>query len=248
MHEPHPTDYSLNKKKISYFSKRTESLAAFPPLLGWVSFLLLLNIYPRYHEIAWPILFLYFLPGLLFGWIIDRFRIFISEYIKKKHKLYNNYLNYRSAYSRWQAINSEEIEKRKNEQKLKLKKNDEAKKQHVYWWLGLDGRQFEREITKHLKKLGYNAKQTSYSSDGGVDVRVREEGKHIIIQCKAHKNFISPCVVRELYGTMIHERADEGWLITTSGFYSGARSFAHNKSIKLLTIKEVIELKSKFDK
>ena len=245
MQEPHPTDYSLDKKAIRYFSEQTESCKYFPFLIGWVSFLWLMNIYPQYVEVAWPIAFLYFFPGVLCGWIFDRLRIFIAEYMKKKHKLYRNYQNYRSAYSRWQTINYEEIEKRKKEHDLKLKKKDEDAKRHFYWWLGLDGKQFEREVAKYLKKLGYNAIQTPYSSDGGVDIRIRDEERHIIIQCKAHRNFISPNVVRELYGTMIHENADEGWLITTSGFYSGARSFAHTKPIKLLTIKELIGLESK---
>ena len=92
-----------------------------------------------------------------------------------------------------------------------------------------------------MRESGYHTTLTPYSADGGVDILIREGEKKIIIQCKAHSNYISPGVVRELYGTMIHEKADEGWLVTTSGFYSGARQFAQDKPIKLLTIKQLLK-------
>jgi restriction system protein len=69
-----------------------------------------------------------------------------------------------------------------------------------------------------------------------------KDGKKIIIQCKAHRNYISAGYVRELYGTLMHQKADEAWLVVTSGFYSGAREFALEKPIKLLTAWDLMRL------
>ena len=91
-----------------------------------------------------------------------------------------------------------------------------------------------------LKEHGLETTLTPYSADGGVDIHVRLGAKKIIIQCKAHHNYINPGAVRELYGTMIHEKADEAWLVTTSGFYSGARQFAHDKPLRLLTTRQLL--------
>ena len=65
--------------------------------------------------------------------------------------------------------------------------------------------------------------------------------KRIIVQCKAHKGYISPGVVRDLYGTMIHHQADEAWLVSTRGFFTGSRAFAEGKPIRLLTIEDILE-------
>jgi restriction system protein len=109
------------------------------------------------------------------------------------------------------------------------------------WWRQLDGLAFEREVTLLFRNLGYDAKRTSYSGDGGVDIILLGDGRRILVQCKAHRNNISPGVVRELYGTMMHEGATEGWVVTTSGFYAGAFAFAEGKPIRLITIAELLD-------
>ena len=128
----------------------------------------------------------------------------------------------------------QQAEMRKKQAEERKRQLEEQRRQ-LQWWKNLDGKQFEKELAILLRRLGYDAEPTSYWGDGGVDIIIRENEKRIVVQCKAHRKYISPGVVRELYGTMIHEKADEGWLVTTSGFYSGAREFAHNKPIKLIT-------------
>ncbi len=130
-------------------------------------------------------------------------------------------------------------EKRFQEAELKRKKNEELRAQ-LNWWYSLDGRQFEKELNDLLRLRGYDTNLTQYSADGGVDILIRDGKRKIIVQCKAHKNYISPGIIRELYGTMIHEKADEAWLVTTSGFYSGARDFARDKPIRLITIQQLL--------
>ena len=43
-------------------------------------------------------------------------------------------------------------------------------------------------------------------------------------------------------GTLLHEKADEAWLVGTTGFYSGAKSFASGKPIRLFTIHDLLRL------
>ncbi|MBU1054520.1 MAG: DUF2034 domain-containing protein [Proteobacteria bacterium] len=90
----------------------------------------------------------------------------------------------------------------------------------------------------------FNVKHTGNSlhGDGGIDLWLKEDDKTIIIQCKAYKNYVNAGVVRELYGTLIHEKADEAWLVVTSGFSRGVEDFARNKQIRLLTIRDLIKL------
>ena len=102
----------------------------------------------------------------------------------------------------------------------------------------------ETKLVKILFSKGYNVTHTggSRSGDEGVDFVVRIDGKKIIGQCKAYSSYVSAGPVRELYGTLLHEKGDEAWLVVTTGFYSGAKSFASGKPIRLLTIHDVLRL------
>jgi hypothetical protein len=40
----------------------------------------------------------------------------------------------------------------------------------------------------------------------------------------------------------MHQKADEAWLIVTSGFWGGAREFARDKPIRLLTAWDLMRI------
>ena len=246
---PRPADYGLKEDVVKYFSSKVKPSEYLPGLLGWVglislSFLLSPFTYISKHQLAWPILILYLLPGMLTGWTINKLRVTRFEHSKKRHPQYSKWQEYQAVYSQWYKLYlKEQNDQRAKELRLRQQRAKELREK-VTWWKSLDGRGFEKEITSLLKKLGYDAHLTPYSADGGIDILIRDGAKKIIVQCKAHSNFISPGVVRELYGTMIHEKADEAWVVTTSGFYSGARAFARGKSIKLITIQELLSKSS----
>ena len=151
------------------------------------------------------------------------------KYLKTTHPQYPKWQEYLAARSQWEEQQAEEF--REKERRLR---------EEIAWWKSLDGKTFEKEIADFLRKLGYGANLTSYVADGGIDIQVRDGVKKIIVQCKAHRTSIGPAIVRELYGTIVHGKADEGWLITTCGFSSGARDFARGKPIKLITIEEFL--------
>jgi restriction system protein len=116
-----------------------------------------------------------------------------------------------------------------------------------FWWQTLDGRRFEVELALVLKRLGYNVRWTGRAGDGGVDLELSRGGHEVIVQCKAHKNPIGPGPVRDLYGTMIHRKANEAWLVTANGFSQAARDFAHGKGIRLLRVRELLKADRPFD-
>ena len=58
----------------------------------------------------------------------------------------------------------------------------------------------------YFRQKGYKVSLRGRSGDLGVDlVLMRPGGKQAIVQCKRYRNTIGPDIVRELYGTLIHE-------------------------------------------
>ncbi len=131
----------------------------------------------------------------------------------------------------------EEDRKKRDEER---KRHEEAKRTQVEYWRMLDGWQFEREMAALLAKRGYRVKRTGKPGDSGVDIVLRCGNQKIIVQCKAHKTCVGPHAVRDLYGTMKDQLANEAWLISTNGFTKGAYTFAMGKSIRLLKIQDVL--------
>jgi TPR repeat protein len=178
-----------------------------------------------------------------------------SKSIEKRHIKrskaepdYQQYLKYVEEHVLYeQAVESHNalLKKIKDEEWRRYKKGLASQARKEEWWRDIDGAGFEIEVAKLLMEKGYWVEHTGSAwGDEGVDLVLRTDGKRIIVQCKAHKAYLSAGVVRELYGTLMHEKADEAWLVATSGFYAGALSFAEGKSIKLLTIRELIRLPS----
>ncbi|NLL91712.1 MAG: hypothetical protein GX222_04745 [Ruminococcaceae bacterium] len=115
------------------------------------------------------------------------------------------------------------------------------KKQKVYW-LSLNGEEFEHALAALYRNLGYQAEVTKSGGDKGIDIIVRGAGKpDFIVQCKAHKNKISPSPIRDFYGTMVHGNYSKGVFASLSGFTSGAKEFAVDKNIILIDVNNIID-------
>ena len=56
----------------------------------------------------------------------------------------------------------------------------------------------------------------------------------IAVQAKLYTKTVSPGYVRDLYGTMQHEGATLGIMITTSGYGPGSVEFANGKPLHLI--------------
>jgi HJR/Mrr/RecB family endonuclease len=151
----------------------------------------------------------------------------------------------------WKRMQPDYGRFREYEQALQLYKAEHTEwlKTQRSWWDGLHPARFEQEVAAFFKKQGHRVEWTGRSGDAGVDIRlIQQDGKKIIVQCKAHEKPISPGAVRDLFGTLLHEKADEAWLMSRSGFTLGARKFAEGKSIQLLNLDHILPgLGSTFD-
>lgn len=109
------------------------------------------------------------------------------------------------------------------------------------WWNSLHPADFEVQVANNLKDRGYEVQWTGRAGDGGVDIRATAPGGiRIVVQCKAYQEPVGPASVRELYGTLMHEGAQEGWLVALAGFSGAAKEFAVGKPLRLLDMDTLI--------
>ena len=100
----------------------------------------------------------------------------------------------------------------------------------------MNWKHFEYLCEEMFKARGWKTKCSSKKgADGGVDVWAERKGEKALIQCKRHKNTtVGVKIVRELYGLMISNKAESGYIVTTSSFTKEAYIFAKGKRISLI--------------
>lgn len=99
----------------------------------------------------------------------------------------------------------------------------------------LSPREFEHYVAGLFERRGYAVEVRGRSGDLGVDLALtRLDGRRAIVQCKRYRHAIGPEIVRELFGTMVHERAAHGFLVTTATISEAARGWAADKPITLI--------------
>jgi restriction system protein len=111
---------------------------------------------------------------------------------------------------------------------------------------GLNPYQFEEFVAHLLERMGYHARVTQKSGDGGVDIIAHKdqlgfEEPVIKVQCKQTITPIGQPAVAQLYG---HVGAREKGLFVTLGVYTAqARQFERSKdNLRLIDGDELIEL------
>ena len=135
----------------------------------------------------------------------------------------------------------------------KIKQYEMAEHQYKWWqnrkkidfWFSLNGREFEIEIANIFNNMGYQTSICKQGGDEGVDIDIFKDGKHEIIQCKAHKSKISPSVARDLYGTMNANKVDKAYLITLHGATSGTIDFCRKHNIEIWDIDGILRHQEK---
>jgi len=100
--------------------------------------------------------------------------------------------------------------------------------------------EFERYVAGLFRKKGYQVQMRGRSGDLGVDILLTKvDGRRAIVQCKRYRNKVGPDVVRELYGTLIHEQADHAFLVTTAEISASARRWTEGKPMTLIDGEEL---------
>jgi HJR/Mrr/RecB family endonuclease len=109
--------------------------------------------------------------------------------------------------------------------------------------LALDPAEFEVWIGMLFELNGFRVRNTQFSGDHGVDIEVsRPPIRTGLVQCKRYRGTVGEPAVRELYGTLIHERGDRAWLATTGAISKRAREWAAGKPIELWDGQKLVEL------
>jgi restriction system protein len=104
--------------------------------------------------------------------------------------------------------------------------------------LELTSKEFEYFVHNLFDRMGFDTKLFRADGDGGVDCVAYDptpiRGGKYVIQAKLYRKTVPPTAVRDLYGTMQHEGAKSGILITASGYGPGSYEFANGKPLQLI--------------
>ena len=101
--------------------------------------------------------------------------------------------------------------------------------------LDLTPKEFEAFIQNLFAKMGFDTKLYQASGDGGIDCVAYDPhpitGGKFIVQAKLYTRTVAPTHVRDLWGTVQHEGATKGIMITTSGYGPDSYKFAGGKPL-----------------
>ena len=107
----------------------------------------------------------------------------------------------------------------------------------------LSPKAFERYVAALFRLKGYEVTVRGKSGDGGVDLEViNGGGRRAIVQCKRYQNTVGPETVRELYGTLVHERVAHAFLVSTANISEAARDWARGKPMTLIDGEALIDV------
>ena len=119
---------------------------------------------------------------------------------------------------------------------------ENEKRRRLSWWFYQTGDSLETEVANLYCALGYRVDQKGGPGDEGVDLFASKNELIVVVQCKAHRKPVGPAAVRDLYGALLHHKADLAALVSPRGFTAGAKSFARGKPIELLDADKLVEL------
>lgn len=103
---------------------------------------------------------------------------------------------------------------------------------------------FEFLVAEAYRRQGYDVDfSVGKGADGGVDLVLRKAERTSLVQCKQWKVFsVGAPVIREMFGLMTAEHADEAIIVTSGKFTAEAESFAQGKPIQLVDGPRLLQL------
>lgn len=122
-----------------------------------------------------------------------------------------------------------------------------GKVQTVAQMLALEPDEFETWVGMLFTLGGYQVKNTQYVADHGIDLEVAGNGmRYGLVQCKRYRGTVGEPTMRDLYGTMIHQQAEYGWLATTGGVSRQAREWSAGKPLEMWDGQKLVDLARKY--
>lgn len=108
----------------------------------------------------------------------------------------------------------------------------------------LPWKQFEFLVAEAFRRQGYQVDFSLGSgADGGIDLVLQRDGHTSLVQCKQWRTYsVGAPVVREMFGLMVAENADEVIIVTSGHFTRDAEAFAQDKPIRLINGPELLAL------
>ncbi len=103
---------------------------------------------------------------------------------------------------------------------------------------------FEYLVAESFRRQGYQVEfSLGRGADGGVDLTLYRDGRTLLVQCKQWKVFsVGAPVIREMFGLMTAEQADEAIIVTSGKFTRDAQEFAAGKPIRLIDGPQLLAL------
>lgn len=110
---------------------------------------------------------------------------------------------------------------------FKLKYKDTYYTKEQFWKMirNINPRQFEVFCCELYKALGYKAKITQATQDGGVDVVLKKGNVTTYVECKHYgkNSFIGREICQKLLGSCVMSGADKAIVFTTGSIHKNAR-------------------------
>lgn len=108
----------------------------------------------------------------------------------------------------------------------------------------LSWQDFERLVGEAFRGQGYSVTHHGGAApDGGIDLVIHKAGAKAVVQCKRwRERQVGVTVVRELFGVMTAEGANEAILVTCGEYTDDARSFAVGNPIRLVNGETLLDM------
>lgn len=99
-------------------------------------------------------------------------------------------------------------------------------------------------VAEAYRRQGYQVEfSLGRGADGGVDLTLRRDGRTSLVQYKQWKVFsVGAPVIREIFGLMTAENADDAIIVTSGKFTRDAHDFAAGKPIRLIDGPQLLAL------
>lgn len=106
---------------------------------------------------------------------------------------------------------------------------------------------FEWLCAEMFESMGYRARLTPPTNDGGYDIFLESEAGKCIVECKCYSldNKIGRPLIQKLVGANRTVLADRMFFVTTSDFSAGAEEYAHETGVTLINGKKLLDILEK---
>lgn len=120
------------------------------------------------------------------------------------------------------------------------------KQRDALLWSGdvdaMTGTQFEDMLGVVFGILGYRVEHTGQAGDFGADLILQQGARRVAVQAKRYSSNVGNKAVQEVYASMRHYGASEGWVVTNSNFTAAAKEQADSCGVRLLGREALLDL------